>query len=367
MTLRPTSSYAGEIRARLSAKAFAPARSRLVWVPVHSTIIALATVALARGWVSWPWSLLLSLVIGASFGGLTFAGHEILHGAVVRGRRLRHFFGGVCFLPFVISPGLWVAWHNRVHHGNTGRAGVDPDAYPTLAEYTTSRHVRIATDHFSLGRRHWGGALTLLLGFTIQSGQMLASAKKLALSGKELRSALGETALAFAFWSAVCALIGFVPFLFAYVIPLFIANAIVMAFIITNHSLSPLTEVNDPLVNSLSVTTPRWIEWVTLRFGFHVEHHLFPAMSSRGAVEVRDLIRSTWPERYQSMPIGRALWTIARTGRVYKDDKTLLDPRTGHEWPVLSPGEKHGLPESVRELQTPARGPGRALATRELS
>ena len=36
------------------------------------------------------------------------------------------------------------------------------------------------------------------------------------------------------------------------------------------------------------MTTPRWIEWLTLSFGYHVEHHLFPAMSSRHAPGVRD-------------------------------------------------------------------------------
>ena len=48
-------------------------------------------------------------------------------------------------------------------------------------------------------------------------------------------------------------LVGF----FAFVLPLLFANGLVMAFILTNHGLSPLTDVNDPLVNSLSVTAPR--------------------------------------------------------------------------------------------------------------
>ena len=86
-----------------------------------------------------------------------------------------------------------------------------------------------------------------------------------------------------------------------------------MSFILTNHSLSPRVEINDPLVSGLSVTTPRWIEWITLRFGYHVEHHLFPAMSSRHARKVRDLVDARWPERYQSMPlVARCAGSIAR-------------------------------------------------------
>ena len=78
-------------------------------------------------------------------------------------------------------------------------------------------------------------------------------------------------------------LVGPLPFLFAFGLPLVVANCIVMAFILTNHSLSPLTGVNDALANSLSVTTPRFVEWLTLGFGFHVEHHIFAAMSTRHA------------------------------------------------------------------------------------
>jgi fatty acid desaturase len=126
--------------------------------------------------------------------------------------------------------------------------------------------------------------------------------------------------------------------LFVFVLPLLVANAIVMSFILTNHSLSPRVEINDPLVSGLSVTAPRWIEWVTLRFGYHVEHHLFPAMSSRHARTVRELLCERWPERYKSMPLRKALRELHRTARIYKDAVTLIDPRTGDEFPTLMPG-----------------------------
>ena len=111
-----------------------------------------------------------------------------------------------------------------------------------------------------------------------------------------------------------------------------------MGFILTNHSLSPLTGVNDPLANSLTVTAPRWIEWLTLGFGFHVEHHLFPAMSSRHAREVRQILQNRWPNEYQSMPLVRAMIALHKHPRVYKNSTTLVDPKSGHEWPALASG-----------------------------
>jgi hypothetical protein len=50
---------------------------------------------------------------------------------------------------------------------------------------------------------------------------------------------------------------------------------------------------------------------------------------------LRALILERWPERYQSMPLSRALLELHRTARVYKDDTTLVDPRTGREHATL--------------------------------
>jgi fatty acid desaturase len=338
MELHPISHYAHELKRDLPPGTFKPARSRLAWLPVHLAIIGLAIAAIAAGWGGWPIALLLVPVIGHSFAGLAFLGHETLHGAVVRTRWLRYMVGWIGFLPFVISPGFWVAWHNKVHHGHTGQSGIDPDAYPTLTEYRESLLVRVVTDHLSLGRWRWGGVVSLLLGFSIQSAQVLAQAgSRVRMSRREHWRAIAETAIGVGLWTTLALLIGGGAFLFAFVLPLVVANVLVMSFILTNHSLSSLTEVNDPLVNSLSVTVPRWFDWTTLRFGYHVEHHLFPAMSSRHAPRLRQLILARWPERYQSMPLGRALIQMIRTARVYKQSSLLVDPKNGREWPALAP------------------------------
>ena len=72
-------------------------------------------------------------------------------------------------------------------------------------------------------------------------------------------------------------------------------------------------------------------------FRSHVEHHLFPAMSTRDAPAVRAQLVARWPERYQSMPLTAALSRLHRTARVYKHHTTLFDPRTAREYPTLLP------------------------------
>jgi fatty acid desaturase len=339
MRLRPISAYASEIKPFLPAGSFAPAYSRLLWLAVHVAIVGCAIWALTQGFLAWWLSLFLSPVIGMSFAGLTFLGHEALHGAIVRSPRVRRLIGRLCFLPFAISPTLWVGWHNRVHHGRTNRPAGDPDAYPTLPVYKGSRAVRMITDYVAPGRRQlYALGLSLCFGFTGQSTHMLFRARRLGiLSRNEQLRAICDTALAVAFWAAVALVVGPVPFLLGFLAPLFVANAIVMSFIFTNHSLSSLTDVNDPLANSLSVTLPRWLEWLTLSFGFHVEHHLFPAMSARHARKVREVLVTRWPERYNSLPLGRALVLLYRSPRVYKTHNVLVDPRSGSEWPIKQP------------------------------
>lgn len=332
-----TSHYARDIRPHLPQGVFEPARSRLLWLPLHATLVALGTWLLWQHPPVWWLRPLLSLVIGCSFAGLTFVAHEALHGAVVRHRGLRRVIGWFGFLPFVVSPRLWEAWHNRVHHGHANEAGKDPDAYPTLTQYGASASVRAGT-HLALGLRRLRGSFSLLIGFTVQSLHMLVGARRRnLLSAREHLLAIGETALGVAIWVSVASLIGPLAFLFAFALPLLVANTIVMSFILTNHSLSPHTEVNDPLANSLSVTGPRWFEWVTLDFGFHVEHHLFPAMSARQGRLVRAVLRERWAARYQSVPLLKALGALHRSARVYETPTTLLDPKTGRRWQTLTP------------------------------
>lgn len=352
-TPRTVADYAREVRAALPKESFAPARSRIAWLPVQLSAIALSILGIGLG-APWPVALALSVVTGFGFGGLAFLGHETLHGAVIRGRRAIQIVGWICLSPFVVSPRLWIAWHNRVHHGHTMRVGVDPDAYPTLEAYRESAVLRVVTDTFSLGRRNVLGFTSLLVGYTVQSLHMLIAARTaLGMSRREHHLAIAQTLAGVGMWTALAIVLGPLGFFFAYVVPIMIANAIVMSYILTNHSLSPLTPINDPLRNSLSVTVPRWYEFITLGFGMHVEHHVVPAMSMRHGPRVRELLEARWPDRYQSMPLHRALLRMMRTGRVYKDPTTLHDPRSGRDWPTL--GATASEPRA--ESGPPERGP----------
>ena len=335
----PVSFYVRRVKPRLAELLARPALSRLLWLPAHLAVIVIATIAIAHAWVPWPIVPVLSVAIGMSFGGLMFLGHETMHGGVVRGRWAwtKTIIGSICFAPLLLSPRLWRSWHNRMHHANANRLGIDPDMYPSLAAYQSSGTTRFAMDHFALGGRRLRGLLSIIIGFTVQSTEILISARSsLKMSARDHRLAIAGTVAAVAAWVALALWIGPLAFLFAFGIPHVVANMVVMTFIVTNHGLSAASDVNDPLVGSLSVTAPRWLEWLTLDFGYHVEHHLFPAASARHARAIRAELQTEWPERYQSMPLVSAIWALYQTGRVYHDATTLVDPRTGGMWSTLA-------------------------------
>jgi fatty acid desaturase len=339
MDLHPASFYVKELRDRLPPAAFAPARSRLWWLPVHLAVVVTGIAVIAAGLLPWFAVPVVVIAIGASFAGLTFVGHELLHGGMLRGHSaLRTLLGWVCFAPFNLSPRLWIAWHNRTHHAHTNHAGADPDMYPTLARYTKGGRAKFSIDNFAIGGGRWRGAFSLLVGFIVHGKSILLGGRaRIGISRRTYAAAVAETVLSVVLWTAVAIAIGGVAFIFAFAIPIVIADVIVMAFILTNHGLNPGTDVNDPLVNSMSIQLPRWLEWLTLGFGYHVEHHIFPAMSARHGGLVRDAIRAHWPERYHTMPLLHALHALHVTGRVYKDPSTLADPRSGGEWKALAP------------------------------
>jgi fatty acid desaturase len=339
MELQPVASYARAVRAHLSNITFEPARSRMLWLPIHASVIAGLAWAMGTDQIPmWSWPL-ASIVIGLSMSATAFLGHEVMHGAIIKGRLAIRVIGWICMLPFLLTPTLWTAWHNRVHHNHTAQVGKDPDMYPTIAEYKDQAGARLMADYFGFGGRRWRSVCSLLFGFTGQSQQMLWQSRKLGiLDARGQRRAIFEFVLGVAVWTAVAFLVGPLAFLFVFLLPLIIANVMVMSFILTNHSLSSLTpDINDPLVNSLSVTLPRPLEWLTLDFGFHVEHHVFPTISARYGRVVRAALIDQFGDRYQSMPMMRAMGQLYRTGRVYLDDTTLIEPRSGDTHPALRP------------------------------
>ncbi len=332
--------YAREVRAHLPPAVLQRTPSRLLWLPLHlGIIVALAAVVIMAA-PPWYVSVLCALVAGHSWGCLGFLAHEAMHHALVKNWLVERLVAYCGFGLYGLSPALWSAWHNQAHHGNTGKRVADPDGFGDLRFWQKNAVVR-ALETLSPGSGYKRSGAFLFIWFSLHSLLVLVfhSHRNDYYARVSRRVVYAESAAMVAFWIAVGWLVGPHAFLFIYVVPVLIANATIMSYIATNHFLNPLTETNDPLANTLSVTNARWLEVLHLQFGYHVEHHLFPTLSGRNAPAVRNLLVQLYGERYLTMPHGDALRLLYARPKVHATHDTLVDPRTGAVFNALAPGD----------------------------
>ncbi|MFC7371851.1 fatty acid desaturase family protein [Fictibacillus iocasae] len=330
--------YAKQITPKLPEKAFKPVPARL-WgglAYLSITVAGILVIGLIDSFYWWL-SVILAAVIGLSFAGMGFLGHEILHGTVVRKPWLRDLLGGIAFYPLSVGPKLWRKWHNATHHAHTQHEEKDPDAWPTLEKFTQDDNKFQWVYKLPWFIRSIISFAFLGMSFTMHSLNMFKMfIKEFKPSNRPI--VWVQMMLPWATWFGLLFWLGPVKWVFAILIPLAIANTVVMSYIATNHRLNPITNVNDPLANSLSVTVPKWIDVLHFNFSYHTEHHLFPGMSPKYYPMVKKYIMEMWPERYHAMPHWKALMALWKTPRLYYNEKQFIDPAQGNVYNSLGNG-----------------------------
>jgi len=316
------------IRAELAPEVFARRPWRcLLMVPLVGLDVGLS-VLLVKVWLPWYLALLLAMVIGNLRAGMMFFGHEITHGATIRTRWLQDLLAYPGCAPFFFSPSTWRIWHNLSHHAHTNQPASDPDNFGTLEEFRTSRRSTRWFTKLAPGSGNWFNAIYLCTFFTIQA-QSVIWAKSTRMPGYERfnRTRAGlESAALLAFWIAISILAGVRGMVLVVILPMLVANAVILSYVLTNHMLRPLSAASDILTTTMSVTTLRILDRVHFHFSHHIEHHLFPAMCSSQMPHVRRVLRERCGDRYLSPPHWHALRMIFRTPRVYDGPNALIDP-----------------------------------------
>ncbi|MFA9558542.1 fatty acid desaturase [Evansella sp. AB-rgal1] len=319
--------YAARVSKHLPKEAFQPVPTRLFGGLAYLIIVVGGFLAIGLFNLHPLINLFISIVLGLSFASLGFLGHEILHGTVVRKPWLRNFLGAIAFWPLSTGPQLWRKWHNMNHHVHTQHDENDPDAWPTLEKISKTKFLRwIYKLPFIV--RSLSAFLSLSVQFTAHTLKCFAIYIK-DFNPKTQPKVWLQAILPWATWIGLLFVMGFGNWFFAFLLPLLIANFIVMAYISTNHRLNPLVPVNDPLANSLTVTVPKWVDIMHFNFSYHTEHHLFPAMSSKYYPLVKKHLKEMWPDRYHEMPLTKALWALIKTPRVYFQHNDLVDVSGG--------------------------------------
>jgi fatty acid desaturase len=331
----PATELRRHIKRDLSPATFAARPMRALWfLPLVGVAVA-GTALLGGGHgIDVLTTILAIVLVGNVYASGLLLAHEIMHGAVVRGRRVQYLLSWLGFLPFLISPTLWRVWHNEVHHGNTNRIDCDPDIFAGEA-----MHANTGASRFIL----WfvpgaGGVASLAFPFVwfCAHGQIVLWFLSLRMPGFERlnrRRAKLEVAAMLAFWVGVGALVG-PRWVLAILAPMAAGNCVLMSYIATNHLLRPLVESSDPLRCSMSVRTLGILDRLHFRFSHHVEHHLFPAMSGANLPRVRAWLRVNVAESFVCPSHVTALMWLWTTPRTYRDATTLVDPRRPERAPV---------------------------------
>lgn len=328
--------YVERISPHLPQEAFKQVPSRLFGGAFYLAIILAGFVTISLfNLTSW-FNFIISIIIGFSFASMGFLAHEVLHGSIVKTPWLKNLLGTIGFFPLLTGPLLWIKWHNISHHGNTQDQIKDPDAWMNLEQFYNRTFVRIIYK-VPIILRSFFSFTFLIITFSLHSTRMffhyINDFKK-----KKKLVAIIQFILPWSAWITMLFFIGAQKWLFAYLLPSFIGNFIVMAYISTNHRLNPLVSVNDPLVSSLTVTVPSWLNILNFNFSYHTEHHLFPGMNPKYYPLVKKYLKEMWPERYNEMSLIKALLALWSTPRVYYNNIELIDPLKGNIYGSLGNG-----------------------------
>ncbi len=359
---QPAASYARRLRPLLPAEAFRTDPNRLALVVINLAILGMGW-AMADHLDRWPgwWPLAFlpfALVMGNSVIVLLFTSHDLLHGSSLRGRAWRRAVGLFGLALLWMPPTLWYAVHNREHHSSTNSLA-DPDRSYLESQPATwgkrIQHLFTPSDTVKplwlvVGLASaWGvhnlRTITSVLLFNdgapnFTPASFRVSQKERLLIGLELLAIVGLHAGVIVWLDGQP-----LKLLLAYFLPIWIGYAGVIAYIYTNHLLCPLTEINDPLANSLSLRVPKILDLLHLNFSYHTEHHIFPGLNSSYYPQVRRLLQEHYPERYQLLEGSEAWRLLLSTPRHYRDSFTLTNWRGDRQLAVPlsgAPGARAG-------------------------
>jgi fatty acid desaturase len=234
----------------------------------------------------------------------------------------------------LVSPTLWRRVHNDTHHAHAGTPR-DPDR-PFL--YQERNRTTIAYDWFFYpGRDAWmrWNPLTflhfapyvlrnVLAAFLPTKPSFVPAAPH--YTRQQRLTILLEYAVIVGFQVAIYRLCGsWFTYLMLGPGACSIGLAVLMLYVSTNHFLDPITDEPEPLLGTTSLRVPRWMDLLHGNFSHHVEHHLFPAMSSRHFPLVRWALVAEFPERYHCLTIGEA-WRALAARESWNESTTRDDP-----------------------------------------
>lgn len=324
--------YACQIKKSLPKYIFKPVPARLLWLPVHLLIIAISSYFIYFS-AYWFVQLPLAMLVGHSLAVIFMLGHEIAHGSVVKNKTLIVFLSNVCFASFGLHAKAFIAFHNRKHHHLTQHPYRDPDCF---GKQCTKNKMLLKIQKTLPGSKSFISYTFLFWFFSFYTFYNVWFQKRIFVNRREKKISRIYSVLCYCTWIALATYIHPHGLLYFFFVPFITSNFVVLSYLSTNHFLSPLTEeVNDPLVNSLTVDTSRFLRFIHLNFNYHVEHHIFPYVNPTYAPMVAEVLKEKFAKKYNHIKHNAALKLLYQRPKFYYDDVTLINPRTQEKYPTI--------------------------------
>lgn len=334
--------YAKKLRPFLPAEAFLPDPNK-VWILLLNLMILIVGWAIASYLDRWNWYYLwlylpIAIVMANSIIVLLFSTHDLLHSSAISNPWVRRLVSLLGLTMLWMPPTLWKAVHNREHHNKTN-SEQDPDRNYLFSQpnnwgkWIQNAFVPSSEVHpilLAIGMGHaWGvhafRNLTSVLFFNNRSAQYPVFAFR--VTEKERYAILLELLAIISLHLTILASLEFSPvkILLSYLVPIWIGYAGLIFYIYTNHLLCRMTDLNDVLVNSLSIRVPKIFDVLHINFSYHTEHHIFPGMNPDYYPMVQELLLAHYPERFNLLDANKAWKLMLQTPRHYLDETTFTD------------------------------------------
>lgn len=341
-SLTTQAEYAKKLRPLLPAEAFLPNYSG-VWLLLINAAILVLGWSIARDLDQWNWSWLwlylpFSLIMGNSIIVLLFSTHDLLHSKAIKHSSIRQIVSLIGLTMLWVPPTFWKAVHNREHHSKTNSSH-DPDRNylyeqpNSWGKWIQNLFVPSAEVHLLwlvVGMGHaWGMHMFRNLSSVLlfNNGLTNYSPAAFKVSSKERKAIAVEFLAILVIHLSILFYLGFHPIklILSYFLPIWIGYAGIMFYVYTNHMLCCMTDINDPLTNSVSIRVPKLFNLLHLNFSYHTEHHIFPGVNSNYYPQVQSLLQIHYGDRFNLLDAAKAWQLLMKTPRHYKTENTFTD------------------------------------------
>lgn len=292
------------LRSLLPAEAFAATPLRALPMLLHVAIVIGCAVAIGRVPELWQRAL-LGVMAGHSMAVVSFYGHELSHGHIIRQRAVRTLLEYVVWTITLQPTVVWRETHNRGHHRNTNTLR---DAFRSYAEPERSA-ARSLYSWLMIPSRANRGNLMILFAPTFLH-LLHAMAALFAPRAKERTLVVGlgeysdadrvrivlEISLIGAFQVGLFYLCGgtWALYFWAGPVAMSVASLIGGAYTYSQHTLHPLGAHDNPFATT-SLKLPRLIDRLHINLSHHTAHHLFDGVNADHLPQVSQLLRTHYP------------------------------------------------------------------------